>query len=193
MRPTIGYRLKLVAVVVLAAAGLICAVSVSVAATYPHLNIPFASSVGLVTEVRASEASMNPIKIGRAAMLNRAVIAATPMSANAWSRAAYLQAIADNGFDDSAFEALERSYTVAPFGPEISLWRLTFLYENWGEITPSLRAQAAAELDALTYKRGGAFRSGAIQNPAGRLSASLTLRAALNRRATDVAAERVTR
>jgi hypothetical protein len=73
-------------------------------------------------------------------------------------------------------EALDRSYAVAPYGPEVTGWRLRFAYGHWGALTPDLRRQVSSELVQAVHDRPAVVEAARpdIVDPAGRLAFELT-------------------
>ena len=193
MRPTTRYRLKLFSAVALAAVGLGCALSTALAVAMPAKTVPIASSLGAVREARADGAARNGVQSGAATSLNNSALKAAPMSTSALLRAVYLQTRTGTAPNAASLDALERSYSVAPFGPDASLWRLRFVFDHWSQVTPSLRKQALAELDVLSYHRGRVFKTEDIVDPQGRFIAEMNTMAALNQRAIRVAVAKVAR
>lgn len=129
-----------------------------------------------------------PDRLG-AAVETRAALAQAPTTASAWARLAHLERTSAGTLPSSALNPLERSYAVAPFGPDITPWRVRFLFEHWPQLTPSLRAKAAAELRTLARHRDGVARDlvQSISNPAGRLAATLTRQLGRNDHAREAA------
>ena len=193
MRPTTQYRLKIMAATALAAVGLGGALSAALAVSVPTQTIPLASGLGAVREARADVAAREVGRSDSALSLNRAVLTVAPMSTPAWLRIAYLQTREGAAPNASTLDALERSYSVAPFGPDATLWRLRFIFDHWSQVTPSLQRQALAELDTLSYSRGKVFKAADVTDPQGRFVAEMKALAAINQRAIHVAAAKVAR
>jgi len=191
MKATSAYRLKAALAWLLAGAGATGSAAMATAMSFPNLDVPLASNLAMVQEMRADAAVQRNAPSSEA--LNRAVIAAAPMTPAAWLRIAYLQTRDGGALKPSGLEALEKSYAIAPFGPDISLWRLTFIYDHWPLMTPSLRAQAAAELETLSRSRGQTFDVRTISNASGRFSAQMTEAAAINLQGIDRATDGVAR
>lgn len=104
-------------------------------------------------------------------------LALAPSAATSWLRIADLETRRANALTPRAIQALDRSYDAAPLGPDVTAWRLTFLFERWGETTPDLRARALAEMHAWAGRKGSpapAMVEG-LRNPAGRLAAQMAL------------------
>lgn len=108
---------------------------------------------------------------------NQAVLDLAPLTATAWVRKAYIRRQQSDRLDGEALDALERSYLAAPLGPDITRWRLRFMFECWPEVTPSLRARAIAELETFSrFHKGSYALARSIHDPSGRLAATLTAR-----------------
>ena len=88
------------------------------------------------------------------------------------------------GLTPAALEALERSYEAAPLGPDVTTWRLTFLFERWRDLPAPLRQKAIAELGARakTRARNADEFPDTIRDPAGRLAARMAVRLALRQK-----------
>ncbi|HYF21935.1 MAG TPA: hypothetical protein VD929_00915 [Caulobacteraceae bacterium] len=72
----------------------------------------------------------------------------SPARAESWLAVAYAVYMRD-GLTPQALKALETSYVAGPFDPDASLWRLRFAFDNWTGLTPELRRDVLAEVDAL--------------------------------------------
>lgn len=161
-----------------AATGLMAAVLAS-GLTWPGLEAPF--TLAAQHERRADLALTgtqgSPVDLDRAASENARTLAASPMTASAWMRSAYIRSVSTGGLDQQALHDLETSYRVAPLAPGLSRWRLRFVFENWQAVTPSIRTAALNELRVFaTYHTGSGALVDAIEDPAGRLAARLTVR-----------------
>lgn len=99
----------------------------------------------------------------------------SPADDAAWLRLAYIDRLAHGRLTGEGAAWLERSYDVAPFGPETSFWRVRFAWENWPDLTPELRKQVADEVRVQWPTRGADYAgiSAAVANPSGRLAAAL--------------------
>lgn len=106
-----------------------------------------------------------------------AALEQAPGNPSAWARLAYIERLNAGRLTPQALAYLAKSYEAAPLGPDVSAWRLRFLYEHWGQLTPDLRNRTMIELRTLARYRGSAARDvvAEIQDPAGRLAAGLTL------------------
>ena len=72
----------------------------------------------------------------------------SPYNSWAWCRLAYIDAQRNGAVGPDGLHALEMSYKAAPLGPAVTRWRLVFLFNHWGDLTPELRLQAQRELRA---------------------------------------------
>lgn len=109
----------------------------------------------------------------QAARLTDQLIARRPTDASARLRLAYIDRARHASLSMRAQADVLRSYELEPLGPELTRWRLTFLFENWGALSPSLRDKAMTELGAVFPRHGWALRDlpSTIQNPRGRMVA----------------------
>ncbi|WP_157072332.1 hypothetical protein [Brevundimonas bacteroides] len=134
--------------------------------------------VAAVPEGRAVQAaSTSPADLEAVEAWTRRTLAVRPGEAAAWARLAWVAA--ERGDDAAANAYLDRSYTTAPFGPDITAWRLRFAYGRWGRLTPDLRRQADAELRATRRTRWAVVEAAAadVEDPAGRLAFTLAKQA----------------
>lgn len=175
MKPSVVYGLKLGAAVVVACAGVLSAGAAA-------LTLGGGANLIDLSDVHENRAeallSASPADADAAAVETRAALAQAPMNAAAWARLAYIDRARSTTLSPAALDSLERSYAVAPFGPDISRWRVRYMFEHWSELTPSLRTQASDELRTLSRYRGWVMRDDvrAIENPSGRLAAEMFLR-----------------
>ena len=112
---------------------------------------------------------------------SQAALVQAPTTATAWLRRAYVRQLDAQPLDAQALDYVAKSYQAAPLGPDITRWRLRFVFEHWPEMTPDLRAQAVTEMrNFARYHGGGPDIVRAIHNPAGRWSAALVERSGHN-------------
>ena len=174
MKAINAYRLKLGTATLIGAVSTVCSIGAAAAASTLSSQVPVVSGLAIVTEPRAARSAEHDDD-QLAFLANRLVLSSAPMTASAWLRIPYLQSRTGLPLDAASLSALEKSYAVAPFGPDVTGWRLRFIFEHWSEVTPSLRGQAIAELNVLLADRGNrAFEPAEIHHPAGRLAATLT-------------------
>lgn len=125
----------------------------------------------------------SPTDLTTAERENEAALSAAPLTATAWARKAYIRQAKTGGLDRDALADLESSYRAAPLGPDITRWRVKYMFENWGRLSPALRARATTELEVYArFHRGSNNLARTIRDPAGRLSATLTTQRAYRER-----------
>lgn len=145
----------------------------------PDLDLGPASNLLAVHEARAEAALAAGDLEGAAAATQRA-LGEAPMTSHAWARQAAIAYRREGRLGPDTVAALERSYAVAPYGPDITAWRLALLLEHWGELPPELRAAALEELKVCAAHRPGVLRRVAdtVVSPSGRLAARMALSSA---------------
>ena len=171
MKSSTRYRLKLAVAAGLAVATTVGASMAALALSRPDSAVGFAADLAQVHEARADRTG------GAVAMAEtRAALAQAPMNAAHWARLSWLERQAAGAMTPEAMKALERSYAVAPYGPDVTDWRLAFAFEQWSQLDPSLRMLAMDELRTLSRHRPGRARTlvGSIRSPGGRMAARLT-------------------
>ena len=169
MKSTARYRVKTVACVAFAITSLVLTTAIAVGATSGAVQIPGLRELGLGAEARADVAARDQQAPDVAFILNRSAIESAPMNASAWLRVAYLRSQSSEALDDLAIDGIRRSYSVAPFGPDVTTWRLQFLYGHWSQIPLDLRQEAMAE--HRVYGRLVAIDDASLADPAGKLTA----------------------
>jgi hypothetical protein len=136
-----------------------------------------------VHETRATQAltgpSSSPESLRRSVEETRKSLTLAPANPRPWLRLAYIETLMSGGMTAEAQAYVERSYAVAPYGPDDTPWRLWFLFQHWDQLTPSLRRQAIAEIEADPRSRSRLRRQlmAEITNPSGRVAAALALAA----------------
>lgn len=179
MTAVAAYRLRLALALVLAfcTAGFAISLAGSVSLPLSGWNAPV--PMVAVTEARAvAAAGATPADLEATERMTRQTLAEKPVDAAAWARLAWIAG--ETGDREAMLEALDRSYAVAPYGPDITAWRLRFAYGRWGELTPELRRLASEELTVTARTRGRVANAALadINDPAGRLAFDLTVRRA---------------
>lgn len=180
MSAVLAYRLRLGTAIVLALGTLGAAVLLAVPLSAPNGSFTGPVPLATVSEAKADAAlAASPPRLTEARAQTRATLAQRPMDAVAWTRLAWMASEA--GDEAAMLDALDRSYAVAPFGPDVTGWRLRFAYGHWRELTPDLRRQVAAELVEAVHHRPGVVDAARadITNPAGRLAFELSRSGAL--------------
>ena len=101
-----------------------------------------------------------------------------PADASAWLELAWAASLDDGQLTQDANMAIARSYVLAPMGPEVTLWRLTFVFDHWASVSPEVRELALAEFKGVYPRRGWTLDGLAptIQDPTGRMVAMMTAR-----------------
>jgi len=174
-----SYRIKLGACAALTGLTLVSGLALAVAVGSPTIALPVLADFGVGAEPRADLAAASTgTPLADALAANRIALDAAPMSAGPWLRIAWLRSRNGEPLDGPALEAIERSYTVSPYGDAVTAWRLTFLYEHWDQLTPEIRSEVTAEhLTAISYARP--WTPDGLKNPAGRMAATFTQARAL--------------
>lgn len=105
-------------------------------------------------------------------------VRSSPGDAALWLRLAFADVRLNGGLGPDGQEALKRSYEVAPFGPEVTLWRLAFVHDNWARVPPQVRTAARTEMDAVFPRRRWELEALAptLRDPTGRMVFALALR-----------------
>jgi hypothetical protein len=124
------------------------------------------------------------------AQARRKTVAATvtrPADARAPLQLAYLERAASGRLGPEGNAQILRSYALEPLGPGATLWRLTFIFDNWSTTSVEVRRAALRELDATFARLGWDLEAAAptITDPGGRMIALVSisrLRARENRR-----------
>lgn len=175
MKPSVVYGLKLGVAAVLAGAGVL---SAGAAALSLGGGSDLMDLAGQHENRAEALLAASPPDMDAAVAETRAALAQAPMNAAAWARLAYIDRSRSTAMTPAALDNLERSYAVAPYGPDISRWRVRYVFEHWSELTPSLRTQASDEMRVLSRYRGGVARDTvrAIEDPSGRLAAEMIRR-----------------
>ena len=121
--------------------------------------------------LRAPAASQADIQ--QAADLTEQLIARRPTDAAAWLRLAYIDRLQHAPLSAQAQAKVMRSYELEPYGPELTRWRQSFLFDNWPALSPELRERALSELSGVFPRHGWALRDipDAVSNPRGRMVA----------------------
>lgn len=129
---------------------------------------------------------MRPAELAAARRETLAALARSPVDDAAWLRMAYIDRLRGGRLAAEGKEALRRSYDVAPYGPDTSLWRVRFALENWQDLDPELRRETLDEVRVQWDRRRRAYEeiAAAVQDPAGRMALLLVLDEA-KRRATS--------
>lgn len=158
-----------------------CASSTTVAIALATPHSAFANALGLaqVHEARASRLAASATQVDRdkARAETTLSLRQAPANSTAWLRLAYIESVSPEGFGEQANLALSRSYSVAPFGPDDTGWRLAFAFNHWPALTVSNRKRAIEELSYIAAQRSPkvARLREEVTHSAGYLALSLTL------------------
>jgi hypothetical protein len=121
----------------------------------------------------------SPQAVAEAERLSRQALAQFPYDNSSWLRLAYADRLRHGRLTPQGVALLRRSYDLAPIDIYAGAWRISFVLENSQSIPRDVRQSARREFGALwrDYRRRGELlqMAGALQNPAGRLSAALWL------------------
>ena len=174
MSAALTYRIRLLAAIALALATLAGGVFLAVPLSMRLRVYPGPVPLAAVSEAEAERAATaRPPRLAEAEAATRRTLEVRPMDAAAWSRLAWIAR--EEGRNPAMLDALDRSYAVAPYGPEVTAWRLRFAFQNWPSLTSELRGQALGELAVTARDRPGVADAASpdITDPAGRLAFTL--------------------
>jgi hypothetical protein len=134
---------------IMVAAGVVAAASVWLltAMVFPQSSVGRGAPLLAATETRAL-AALDAGDLEQSRMETWASLALTPYNAWAWCRLAYIEAQRTGGVNPKVVRALRMSYRSAPLGPEVTRWRLTFIFDHWDQVTPDIRRNAVDEIMA---------------------------------------------
>lgn len=109
----------------------------------------------------------------------RAALDSSPALASGWLRLAYLDILKHGRLTPLGLAMLQRSYEIAPLGPDVSEPRLRLVFGMWPQMPESIRVQALEELKGEKYRdREAAYAIAAdVRDPAGRLAIGMGLAA----------------
>lgn len=163
----------------LAGAGLASTVFVAFALARPHTEMARATDLAPVAERRADAlartAPTREADRARAMLETRRSLSQAPANPTAWVRLAYLDSVSEEGLSAGGERALAASYVVAPYGPDVTTWRLSFALNHWSSLSGNTRKAALDELrvTGIYMPHGRLKRS--VSDPSGRLALELTL------------------
>ena len=107
-----------------------------------------------------------PDDLRRAEMESWTALDQAPVDDRAWLGLAYADYLKNGArLSSKGLLWLQRSYDVAPFGPDSSLWRLKFCLENWSALTPELRGEAMDEFRMTASVKAPQLKEMARQMP----------------------------
>ena len=122
-----------------------------------------------------AQAPHSPADLARARAETWTALNLSPADDAAWLRLAYIDRLSSGGLTADGIKWLQRSYAVAPFGPQTSFWRVRFALENWTALTPALRDAVTEEVRVQWPVRHDRYNEvfAALANPAGRLAGTM--------------------
>ena len=183
MKSVTAYRTKTAACWVFACTSLAGTLAIAVGATSGSVSVPIFREWGLGAELTADAAVRRGQPRDLSLALNDKAIKASPMNAAAWLRVAYIRSGEAGPLDKTAVDAVRRSYSVAPFGPDVTAWRLKFLYGRWSSLPSDIRAYVIDE--HKTYGRQVVIDSSVLTDPSGRLAAVMINATVRTRKTAD--------
>ncbi len=159
-------------------AGLIATAGAAIALALPESGYSRSLSLAPTHEARADALARGP-DLGEQARLEArretlAGLRQAPANATAWLRLSYLDARSPAGLGSEGNLAFARSYAVAPFGPDDTMWRLDFAFDHWADLDRSNRILALDELGRLPVRQARQVEAG-VSDPTGRLALALAL------------------
>lgn len=100
---------------------------------------------------------------------------AAPAEAMMSLQRAFLESLKPGALNESAINAIRRSYILEPLGPDATVWRLRFVFNHWAAMPQDVRENARAELNAAFPRHGWAMRElpQTVNDPTGRMVATL--------------------
>jgi hypothetical protein len=145
---------------------------VSLAVVVFHTDPPVISTIGAGPQLRERPDSAAVLAWAEAERSRR------PADPTPWLTTAWIEVSAAATLTPLANAALLRSYQLAPYGPEVTLWRLAFIFDHWGSASPAVRALALQELRVVYPQKGWEIEALArtAADPTGRMIATLASR-----------------
>ena len=132
--------------------------------------------------VRAPQGASRHAGLRHAERLTLRELSSSPARADAWTRLAYIRAVAGGGLTPQATQALLTSYKVAPYDGDLMLWRTAFVFGAWSQASPPLRDAAFEEANAFgqfnAQRAALAKIPPLIEDPSGRFALMLALEGA---------------
>lgn len=175
-RPAFDYHASAVAGVAILSVGL---------ATWMLIGVAFPDRVtaGLAggAEARAgavlSSQPLTPEDLAVADDRSRAALAFSPMNGWSWLRLAYIDRATHGTLTGAGLKHLQASYDVAPYGPQVSSWRITFALDNWASLPAPLKREVLSEI-AVSWPVRGTTIDAAVANSrstSGRIAARVVI------------------
>lgn len=168
-----------IAAMALGVTALVTTTAGAAALALPHTG--FASAIGLapIHEQQATRfattAATDADDRARARDATMKSLGQAPANPTAWLRLAYLDSLEPAGLGSAGNRALAASWTVAPFGPDDSQWRLAFAFNHWAALDRPNRLAALEELKITGPRVNSPQLRENVGDPSGRLALLLTL------------------
>lgn len=162
----------------IAVVGLIATATMAAGLLAPQTD--FAAGLGLApiyerrADALAQTAATSEADRTAAVRETRRSLAQAPANPTSWLRLAYLDSVSPSGLTSSGDSALAASYSVAPYGPDVTDWRLAFAFNHWDVLSQENRLAALDELRVTSSKTRNRSLLAQVSNPAGRIALSLT-------------------
>lgn len=164
----------------LAAASLVASSTAALALALPATPLSawfgLAQSSEAIADARARTAETSALDRAASRSATLRTLSQSPANGVAWLRLAYLDSLSAGGLGAEGNRALARSYDVAPFGPDETVWRLRFAFNNWRALDRSNRLLAIDEYAFFAARRPAVVdqvRQG-VTDPEGWLALSLS-------------------
>lgn len=163
----------------LAAFGLAASVATVLALAMPRSGFAGAFTLTPVLEARsdalARDARTSEPDRVLATLETRRSLVQSPANATAWLRLAYLDSLSPGGLSVDGGRAVARSYAAAPYGPDVTVWRLAFAFNHWSALSQETRVSVLEELRVTSGLWKPEPLRDAVSDPAGRVALLLTL------------------
>jgi len=123
------------------------------------------------------KAKPTPQDLQKAESESWTALSQAPVDDVAWLDLALNDRIRNGRLTSRGILYLERSYDVAPFGPDTSVWRIRFTLNNWAALTPELRKDVTDEFKAEWTHAADQLQAlqTQVNNPSGRLALGLMI------------------
>lgn len=115
----------------------------------------------------------------RAEALSRQELEFGPYRPAVWCRLAYIAFLEAGRLDDAAVAAARQAYRFGPYDPDVSLWRVQFILDNWTAAPADLKEAALREVRAYysvwDHRSEVELMAARVRDPTGRLAIELVL------------------
>lgn len=91
----------------------------------------------------------DPVELEKAKAETYRALSESPARADAWLNIAYIEEQLSGRYTPKVAKALDNSYAVGPLDPDVSLWRLSFCFNHWSDLTHDLKNDVLRELSAV--------------------------------------------